>query len=192
MIIGIIEWVRSFLMSSENKTVASYCAVISSPWVNGSLMTHWPISISGCVITWDAATAQCTFNNATVGASRVPDCIARVVTVGDHIALWRVKRWGADRREIRSKSTERRTAFPVDRSCALWSKCRCPALRPTIHSRSTLFRPRDISAEYITRSISPWSRVRPVRRIWSGFQTDRNSVADFSRLNVIRVQQHSC
>jgi len=35
-------------------------------------------------------------------------------------------------REIASKSTERRAAFPVDRSCELWSKCRCPSHRPTL------------------------------------------------------------
>ena len=40
MIIGLIEWLSSFLMSIKNKN-SSYCAVISSSWV-----MHWPISIS--------------------------------------------------------------------------------------------------------------------------------------------------
>ena len=59
MIIGRIEWETSFLMSTKNKKIASYCAVILWSWVNGSMavthdpcdpskkpMTHWPISIS--------------------------------------------------------------------------------------------------------------------------------------------------
>ena len=43
MIIGLIESVSSCLMSTKNEKIASYCAVISSSWVNGSLaMTHDP------------------------------------------------------------------------------------------------------------------------------------------------------
>jgi len=37
MIIGLIEPVSSFLMSTKNEKIASYCTVISSSWVNGSL-----------------------------------------------------------------------------------------------------------------------------------------------------------
>jgi len=33
------------------------------------------------------------------------------------------------------KSTERRTGFPVDCSCALWSKCQCPAHRLTARAQ---------------------------------------------------------
>jgi len=43
MKIELIEWVSSFLMSTKNKKIASYCAVVSSSWVNGSLaVTHDP------------------------------------------------------------------------------------------------------------------------------------------------------
>jgi len=45
MIIGLIGWVSSCLMSTKNEKIASYCAVISSSWVNGSLaMTHDPLT----------------------------------------------------------------------------------------------------------------------------------------------------
>jgi len=45
MIIWLIEWVSSFLMSTKNKKIASYCAVISSSWVSGSqVVTHDPLT----------------------------------------------------------------------------------------------------------------------------------------------------
>jgi len=64
MIIGLIEWVSSFLTSTKNKKIARYWAFMSLSWVNGSkvvthdpcdpskMVTHlthdpWPISISG-------------------------------------------------------------------------------------------------------------------------------------------------
>jgi len=41
--LGLIEWMSSFLTSTKNKKIASYCAVISLSWVNRSLaVTHDP------------------------------------------------------------------------------------------------------------------------------------------------------
>jgi len=93
MIIGLIEWVSSLLMSAKNKKLQATAQLFRH---HGSMghwhwpMTHWPISISVTYTLYPHATNMARCSNIGLGIFRLPwVCVAIIVCQLMHaVARW--------------------------------------------------------------------------------------------------------